>query len=48
MKLESRPAEGTRLELELPVGDVSEPVDDGLKDTLEATLLTRNTEVGHG
>ena len=48
VKVESSPAGGTRIEVELPGGERSIPVEDASELALESTLLTRGTEVGHG
>ena len=48
VKVESSPAGGTRIEVELPGGERSKPVDDTSELALGSALLTRETEVGHG
>jgi signal transduction histidine kinase len=48
VKVESRPGGGTRIEVELPGGELSKSVDDASDLALGSTLLTRETEVGHG
>jgi signal transduction histidine kinase len=48
VKVKSRPAGGTRIEVELPSGERPQQVDDRSEYALRPTLLTKNTEVGHG
>jgi len=48
VQIESRLGGGTRIEVELPGSDCTERVDDTSEYATEATLLARNTEVGHG
>jgi signal transduction histidine kinase len=48
VKIESRRGSGTRIEVELPGRDCAEQVDDTSEYATGRTLVTRNTEVGHG
>jgi signal transduction histidine kinase len=48
VRVESSSAAGTRIEVELPGGGPPESVDEASKLALGSTLLTRETEVGHG
>lgn len=48
VKVNSCPAGGTRIEVELPCGEPSRRLDDLSENASTLTLLTKNTEVGHG